>query len=168
MEAHISAARHRAALPAGNVIGGIQRSAFFTGITLNHLRVPFFISNFLYALLGFPQLDSVRHLGLKRFQVFTGIFRAFTAKIHSLCRRASRHGTFALAVKAALFRPASVALDLLKRPLKAPGHRRKPSRVLSGPDEYVARRTKQPADRGKAFVGCAKTFISIFHEFSPS
>jgi hypothetical protein len=79
----------------------------------------------------------MRHLGLERLDVLAGIFRTFTAKLHSLCRGASRHGTLCLAVKAALFRPAPVALHFLERTLKTPGHHAEPFRVFFGSDEYA-------------------------------
>jgi hypothetical protein len=166
MKAHVCTAWLCTAFPACHVIGGIDSAAFLAGKMLDHFPVPFFVSDFLDPGLGFPHLNPVRHLGLKRLQLAAGIFPAFPAKVLSLCRGALCHSALGLAVKAALFRTAPVALHFLKGPLKAPGRGREPCRVLSGPDEYAARGAKQPAHRGQFFIGLAVKYFLIRHDAS--
>jgi hypothetical protein len=118
----------------------------------DHFHIPFFVADFLDTFLRLPQLNTMRHFGLKCLQVLAGIFRAFPAKLHTLCRCTLCHCALALTVKAAFSRPAPAALQFLKGPLETPGHHHEPYWIFPRPDEYIARGTKQPANRGKTFV----------------
>lgn len=111
----------------------------------DHFAVPFLVSNCLNARLRFPQLYPVGHFGLKCFQLFAGIFRAITAEVHTFGCCALRHRALALAVEAALFSPAAIALHFLKGSLKALGQGYEPRRVLTGPNKYAAGWAEQPA-----------------------
>ena len=161
--AHIITARFSAALPAFQIIGGIQRPAFLTGIMLDHFRVPFFISDFFDALLGFPQLNTMRHLCLKRFQICTRVFCTLPAKFHSFCRRAFCHRTFGLAVKAAPLRSAAVTLHFLKGPLKTLGHYLEPLGLFFRANKGAASGAKQAADCSKTFIRDMNVFTCFFH-----
>jgi hypothetical protein len=133
----------------------------------DHFRIPLFVAYLPDARLRSPQLDPMRHFGLKCLQVLAGIFRAFTAEINPLCRCAFDHDAFALAVKATFFRPAAVTLHVLKGPLETPGYHREPPLVFPRPDIYAARGTKQPADRSQSFVRGADACVLI-HDHQPS
>jgi hypothetical protein len=156
------------ALPAFQIVGGIDGTALGAGIVLEHFRVPGFVACFLDAGLRFPQFDPVRRQRLKFFQVTAGIFRAASTEIQAFSRRAFCHGALRLAIKAPFFGPASVAPHFLKGPLKALGHHHELCRLFVGPDEYVARGAKQPANCGKVLVRYANIFLRIVHEHCPS
>jgi hypothetical protein len=130
---------------------------------LDHFRVPFFISDFFDALLGFPQLNTMRHLCLKRFQICTRVFCTLPAKLHSFCRRAFCHCTFGLAVKAAPLRSAAVTLHFLKGPLKTLGHYLEPLRLFFRADKGAASGAKQAADSSKTFIRDTNIFTCFFH-----
>ena len=83
MEPHILAAGIVAALPAFQIVGGIDGFTLGAGIVGNHFSIPCFKSRFLSAGLRLPEFDPVRRLGLKLLQLFAGIFRAVSAKIHA-------------------------------------------------------------------------------------
>jgi hypothetical protein len=140
------------ALPAGKIIGGIDRAASGAGIPFDHFPIPFFIANLFYAVLRRPQLDPVRGQLLELLQIAAGIVRALAAKIHAFSCRAFCHRAFGFAEKAPFCGPASVALHFLKGALKALGHQGELCRLFEGPDVHVARAAKQPTHGGKFFV----------------
>jgi hypothetical protein len=109
----------------------------------------------------------MRHFGLEYFQLLARIVRAFTTKGDTSSGGTFGHLTFVVAIKAPSFRTAAVALQFFNWFLNTFSNCMKPCRMLSCPDIYRTRRTKQAADSGEPFVGQAISFISIFHNFLP-
>jgi hypothetical protein len=153
MKTYVRAAGLFAALPAFQIIRGIDGPAFRAGKVLQHLGVPRFVSGCPDPLLRFPQLDPVRRRCLERFQVFTGILRALTAEVHPFIGSAFRHGADVPAVKASFFRTASVAMQFPDRTLHALSYYFQSCRLFRGPDKYRAGGTKEPAgNSGEFFI----------------
>lgn len=134
---------------------------------VDHFLIPFFVSDRFDALLRFPQLYPVRHLGLECLQFLTGIFPAFNTKVHFFFESASAHLTSLVAVKASSFRPAPVAFQFLRRFLNPLRNRIEPFRGPSRADKYRACGAKQPADSGQPLVGHPKTVVDFFQSCPP-
>src|SRR5512143_2491774 len=149
VQAYIGATRRCSALSACQIISGIDRPTFFTGKMFDHLFIPSFVPYFFDASLRLPQLDSMRHFGLKGLQVFAGVLSAFAAEINSFSGGTFGHCADAITVKTSLFRPASLAGQFFSRTIRTPGHQLKSFRVPMGPDIDRACGAKQPADRGE-------------------
>lgn len=115
MHFHVLAARLFAALPAFQVVRGIDGPACSAGKVLGHLSIPGLVSGFLDPFMRFPQLDPVRLCRLKGLQIVAGVLRALAAKVHALFSGAFRHGADAQAEIASLFRTASMAFQFLDR-----------------------------------------------------
>ncbi len=152
MKTNVRAAGILAALPAFQIIRGIYRPAFWTGIVLHHLGEPRFVSDCPDPLLRFPQLDPMRHCCLKRSQVVARILLALAAKIHAFISGAFRHGTHAVTEKAPIFRTASMTLQFFSRMLHALGHCFQSCRLFHRSNIYRAGRAKEPANGGKFFI----------------
>jgi hypothetical protein len=152
MKTNVLAAGVLAALPAFHIIRGVDRPAFLTGIVLHHLGEPRFVSGSPDPLLRFPQLDPMRHRSLKRSQVVARILPALAAKIHAFISGAFRHGTYAVAEKASIFRTASMTVQFFSRMLHAPGKHFQSCRLFHRSNIYRAGRAKEPANGGKFFV----------------
>ena len=135
---------------------------------LDHFPIPGFISGSLDPGLRLPQLNSVRHLGLEGFQLLAGIFRAFTAKLHSPGRGAFCHRALGFTVKAALVGTTSVALHFLQGPFPALRHYREPFGILPGADKSATCGAKQAANRRETLVRRANVVIRFVHAASPS
>lgn len=79
------------ALPAFQVIGGIDGLTLRTGIVFSDFLEPLLITGGFDSLKIIPKFDPVRHCRLKLLQVITGIFSAFTAKVDATPSGAGRH-----------------------------------------------------------------------------
>lgn len=80
-----------AALPAFQVIGGIDRLTPWTGIVFSDFPEPLLITDGFYPFKIIPKFDPVRHCRLKLFQVIAGIFPAFAAKVDATPGGTGRH-----------------------------------------------------------------------------
>ena len=164
MKTNVRTAGILAALPAFQIIRGIYRPAFWTGIVLHHLSEPRFVSGCPDSLLRFPQLDPMRHRCLKRSQVFTRILLALAAKVHPFISGAFRHGTHAVTEKTSFFRTASMALQFSNLTLRTLGHYFQSCRLFPRSNIYRAGRAKEPANSSKFFINSLRhRILRTFH-----
>jgi hypothetical protein len=152
MKTNVRTAGVLAAFPAFQIIRGIYRPAFWTGIVLRHLGDPRFVTGCPDPLLRCPQLDPMRHRCLKRSQVIARILLALAAEVHALISGAFRHGTHAVAEKTSIFRAASMTLQIFDRTLHTLGQDFQSCRLFHRSNIYRAGRAKEPANGSKFFI----------------
>jgi hypothetical protein len=108
---YITATGLLTALSTFQIVGGIDGSASWTGIVFLNFLKPLFIPNRLDSFKIDPELDPMRHCGLKLFQVIAGILFTFAAKVDAPFCRTSGYFAFST-VRQSFFGPTSIALTL--------------------------------------------------------
>ena len=145
------AARLRAALPALQVVGGVEGCALRTGVVRPFFRHPLRVPDVADPLKVLPEFGAVRALCLEGFQRVAGVFVAVAAEVDSPFGGAYGH-LAGFAVGAPLLRAAAGAAHLLFRKLKPLRQRRQPRRVLLRGDVQRTRLAVQAAHRGERLV----------------
>lgn len=156
---YVIAARFCAALPALQVISGIDGATPGTGVALPDFTEPLPVTDRPDPLQIIPQLDPMWPLRLKLLQFVAGVLCALTAEVEAPLRGAGRHFT-AFAVGESLVRAAPITLG---RFLGNPEARRKPLqsfRIFRSGDEQGA----CPAVK----VLCLKRPLAIDHIKRPA
>jgi len=137
---YVTAARLFTALPTFQVVGGIDDLAMWAGIVLPNFLEPLFVPDRLDAFEIDPQLDPMRHCGLKLFQVIAGILITLAAKVDASFSCTGEHLAFP-AIGQPLVRTASITFALLLRIMQLCRKPFEPFRIFSGGDKPRARFT---------------------------
>ena len=99
--ADIFATRLAAALPARQIVGGIDGLTVWASVHRRHFLKPLFVADRFDPRLRVPKFLPMRRGRLKSLQLLTGIFRTRPAKVKSFFRGAREHFTN-LTIRAAL------------------------------------------------------------------
>lgn len=91
---YVTAAGLSATLPTFQVVGGIDSLASWAGMVLPNFLKPLFITNRLDSFEIDPQLNPMRHCGLKLLQVIAEVRFTLGAKVHASFNCTSEHLAF--------------------------------------------------------------------------
>ena len=86
---HIITARFMAAIPAFQIVSGIDVPALWTSIVFSDFFEPLLIPNSFYLFKIGPKLNPVRHCRLEFFQVIAWILFTFTTEVNAPLRGTS-------------------------------------------------------------------------------
>ena len=160
---YVSAAWIFPALPALQIVGGIDDPAPRAGVVTSFLHEPLFIADSPDPFQIFPELDPMGLCRLELFQLPTGVLLAFPAEVNPPLGSTGTHLTVR-AVGQSLFRAASVASALFFRVLRFRRQNLQPGRVFSGGDEPPARLAVEPAYSGKSFLPFSRAVFFLLHD----